>query len=53
MHTIQKACLLSALRTLQTAEYVLDGLISARPYLPFAGLSLLGGFIIGVILTRI
>jgi hypothetical protein len=53
MYAIQKVCLVSALRSLQTAEYLLDGLIFARPYLPFAGFSLLGGFIIGVILTRV
>jgi hypothetical protein len=52
MYTVQKACLLASLRTLQTAEYLLDHLMYARPYLPFAGLSLLGGFIIGILLTR-
>jgi hypothetical protein len=52
MHTIRKLGLLTALRALQTTEFMLDGLIRSRPYLPFAMFSLLGGFAIGFLLTR-
>jgi hypothetical protein len=52
MHTIRKAFLLTALHTLKTTEFMLDGLIYTRPYLPFAAVSLLGGFAIGFLLTR-
>jgi hypothetical protein len=52
MHAIRKLSLLAAVRALQTAEIVLDGLILTRPYLPFALLSLIGGFAIGFILAR-
>jgi hypothetical protein len=51
MYTIRKVCLLTALRSLQTAEYLLEGLIQTRSYLPFAVLSLLGGFLIGFLIT--
>jgi hypothetical protein len=53
MYIVKKISLLTALRTLQAAEEVLHGLILARPYLPFAALSLAGGFVIGILLTRI
>jgi hypothetical protein len=53
MYRIQRIFLLSALRTLQAVEHLLHGLILARPYLPFAAISLIGGFAIGIILTRI
>jgi hypothetical protein len=53
MYIIKKLSLLTALRTLQAVEQTLRGLIVARPYLPFAALSLVGGFVIGIILTRI
>ncbi len=52
MYAIRKLCLLTALHTLQTTEFMLDGLIRTRPYLPFAVLSLLGGFAIGYLLAR-
>lgn len=52
MYTIRKLGLLTALRTLQTAEFLLDGLIRGRPYLPLAVPSLLVGFAIGFLLTR-
>ncbi len=52
MYTIRKLGLFTALRTLQTAELLLDGLIRSRPYLPFAVSSLLVGFVIGFFLTR-
>jgi|MudIll2142460700_1097286.scaffolds.fasta_scaffold1711728_2 hypothetical protein len=53
MYAIRKLGLITALRTLQTAELVLDGLIRHRPYLPFAAVSLLAGFAIGFVLTRL
>ena len=52
MYAIRKLCLLTALRTLQTTEFMLGGLIRTRPYLPFAALSLVGGFVIGFILSH-
>jgi hypothetical protein len=52
MILIQKFFLLTALRTLQAVEQLLHGLILARPYLPFAAISLVGGFVIGIILTH-
>jgi hypothetical protein len=52
MHAIRKLGLITALRGLQTAELLLDGLIKSRPYLPFAVLSLLVGFGIGFFLIR-
>ena len=53
MYIIKKFSLLAALRTLQAVEQMLHGLILARPYLPFAALSLVGGFVIGIAITRI
>jgi len=53
MYTLKKLSLLTALRTLQTVEQMLRGLILARPYLPFAALSLAGGFVIGILITRL
>jgi hypothetical protein len=53
MHAIRKACLLTALHTLKTTEFMLDGLIYTRPYLPFALISLIGGFAIGFLLARL
>jgi hypothetical protein len=53
MILIQKFFLLTALRTLQAVEQLLHGLILARPYLPFAAISLVGGFVIGMILTHV
>ena len=53
MYIIQKACLLTALRSLQTTEFMLDGLLRTRPLLPFAAFSLLCGFVIGFIATRL
>jgi hypothetical protein len=53
MILIQKFFLLTALRTLQAVEQLLHGLILARPYLPFAAISLVGGFVIGIILTHV
>jgi hypothetical protein len=53
MTLIQKFFLLTALRTLQAVEQLLHGLILARPYLPFAALSLIGGFVIGIFIARI
>jgi hypothetical protein len=52
MYTFQKLCLMTALRTLQTTEYMLEGLLQTRPFLPFAALSLLFGFAIGFLLVR-
>jgi hypothetical protein len=52
MYIIRKLSLLTALRALQSTEFMLDGLIQTRSYLPFALLSLLGGFAIGFVLTR-
>lgn len=52
MYAIRKFGLWTALRSLQTAEFMLAGLIRSRPYLPFAALSLLGGFVIGFAITR-
>ena len=52
MYMIRKACLLTALRTLQTTEFFLAGMIRTRPYLPFAMLSLICGFAIGYLLTQ-
>lgn len=52
MYTARKLCLLTALRTLQTTEWMLDGMLQSRPYLPFAVVSLLGGFAIGFLLVR-
>jgi hypothetical protein len=53
MYTFQKLCLLTALRTLQTTEYMLEGLLQTRRFLPFAALSLLCGFAIGFLLVRL
>jgi len=53
MILIQKFFLLTALRTLQVVEQLLHGLILTRPYLPFAAISLVGGFVIGMILTHV
>ncbi len=53
MYIVKKLSLLTALRTLQTVEQMLHGLILARPYLPFAAASLGGGFVLGIIITRI
>jgi hypothetical protein len=53
MYIAKKVCLLTALRTLQTVEQLLRGLIIARPYIPFAALSLIGGFVIGIVITRL
>jgi hypothetical protein len=52
MDTVRKLGLLTALRTLQTTEWMLDGLLRSRAYLPFAVVSLLGGFAIGFLLVR-
>jgi hypothetical protein len=52
MYTIRKFGLTAAVKTLQTTEWILDGLILTRPYIPFALLSLLGGFAIGFFLAR-
>jgi hypothetical protein len=52
MYIIQKLCLVTALRTLQTTEFMLEGLLKTRPFLPFAACSLLFGFAIGYLLTR-
>jgi hypothetical protein len=52
MYAIRKIGLTAALRTLQTTEYLLDGLVQTRAYLPFAVLSLLGGFAIGYLIMR-
>jgi hypothetical protein len=52
MYTIQKLFLITALRTLQTTEFMLEGLLQTRPFLPFAACSLLCGFAIGYVLTR-
>ncbi|MBN2085564.1 MAG: hypothetical protein JW748_10110 [Anaerolineales bacterium] len=52
MHTIRKLGLLTAIRSLQTAEFMLDGLLHTRPFLPFAACSLLCGFAIGFVMTR-
>jgi hypothetical protein len=52
MHTIRKFGLQTALCALETTEFMLDGLIRSRPYLPFAALSLLGGFAIGFLLSH-
>jgi hypothetical protein len=52
MHAIRKAGLFTALRVMQTAEFVLDGLIQTRAYIPFATISLLVGFAIGYLITR-
>jgi hypothetical protein len=53
MYLVKKFSLLTALHTLQTVEQMLHGLLLARPYLPFAGLSLVGGFVIGVVLKHL
>ncbi|HEY5118616.1 MAG TPA: hypothetical protein VII90_04105 [Anaerolineales bacterium] len=53
MYIIKKFSLLAALRTLQAVEQMLNGLIVARPYLPFGALSLAGGFVVGIVITRI
>jgi hypothetical protein len=53
MYIIQKFFLVTALRALQTLEQMLHGLILARPYIPFAALSLVGGFVIGIVITHI
>jgi hypothetical protein len=53
MYIIQKFWLMAALRTLQTLEQMLHGLILARPYIPFAAISLIGGFVIGIVITHI
>jgi hypothetical protein len=53
VYTIRKLGLLTALRTLQTTEFMLDGLIQTRPFLPFAVISLIGGFAIGFLLARV
>ena len=53
MYIFQKFFLLTALRTLQALEQLLHGLILVRPYIPFAALSLAGGFVIGIVITRI
>jgi hypothetical protein len=51
-HAIRKFGLQTAVCALQTTELVLNGLIRTRPYLPFAVLSLVGGFAIGFLLAR-
>jgi hypothetical protein len=53
MYIIQKFFLVTALRALQALEQMLHGLILARPYIPFAALSLVGGFVIGIVITHI
>jgi hypothetical protein len=53
MYLVKKFSLLTALHTLQTVEQMLHGLLLARPYLPFAAVSLVGGFVIGIVITRI
>ena len=52
MYILQKVCLLTALRSLQTTEFMLEGLLRTRPLLPFAAVSLLGGFVIGFLAAR-
>jgi hypothetical protein len=52
MYTIRKFCLLTALRSLQTTEFMLEGLLQTRAFLPFAAFSLLCGFAIGFLVTR-
>lgn len=53
MYIVKKYSLLTALRSLQAVENMLHGLLIARPYLPFAAVSIVGGFVIGIILTQI
>jgi hypothetical protein len=53
MYIVKKFSLLTALRSLQALEQMLHALIIARPYIPFAAISLTGGFVIGIIITRI
>ncbi len=53
MIIVQKLFLLTALRALQALEQLLHGLILVRPYIPFAALSLAGGFAIGIVIARI
>ncbi|MFN2299166.1 MAG: hypothetical protein ACK2UB_09980 [Anaerolineales bacterium] len=52
MYKIRKFGLTAAVKTFQTTEWMLDGLIFTRPYIPFALLSLIGGFAIGFFLAR-
>jgi hypothetical protein len=52
MHAIRKLGMLTALRALQTAEYLLEGLIRTRSFLPYAAISLLGGFALGYLFIR-
>jgi hypothetical protein len=53
MHIAKKISLLTAIRTLQAVEQMLRGLILFRPYIPFAALSLVGGFVIGIVITHL
>ena len=41
----------TAIHGMETLEKGLDFLFVARPYIPFAGLSLLAGFLIGLWIT--
>lgn len=53
MYLAKKISLLTALRALQAVEQMLHGLLIARPYIPFAAISLVAGFVIGIVITQI